>query len=745
MPRYDGATLRWQHWLAAAVAALLLAGQLACGGAPHTPAPPAQVALPWPSATAMVSAPAAAPASTTPTAQLSPAASAPTAIATTSPLPPTTPSATVAPPPTVAAPKPLTLCPDLPGRFEVLGLAGGLSGAVAVQGRYACLSAGPRLVVLDLAQPAQPRLLGQVVTGLAPITRLAVAGDYAYALDMAGQLHVVTLAGLAAPREVGHYNALGYGQGLALDGRTLYLGNDDGLHILDVADPTQPTLAGFFDTPGRLERLVVRDGLALLSGGDYVGYPYRDLRIVDVADPAHPRELALYAQQPSGSYPLVPIAIEGRYAWIVAQGNELRVLDLADPAHPVQVGSYALDRVGQAVPGGDARLVAAGGGTLATLDLTDPALPREVARAALPNPGTLVAVEGSLAFTLERPPAGDALAGNACLSALHVVDLANPWAPAELGRFELRVPLGWPQDAHVYRLTPASSRFYVAADMAGLQILELADPAAPQLLGSGGAPGFFYDVALLQGDEWPGRTYALVADGSWGPAARAGLRVFDVTDPARIAQAGFYDSPGNALALAVAGHTAYLADGEKGLRIIDVADPAHPVEVGAAEAPGFARGVVVVGHYACVADDKQGLRIVDVADPTQPRQVGLYAPGGRGVLSVAAAGELIYLPTIQGVSILRLTDAGEPVVVGQIVLQGADLVAVGDGLACVADWWGLYAFDVADPAQPRPLACLDGRNTGSVQAMTIADGKVYVATSLSGLFVLRVGEGLPTG
>ena len=42
---------------------------------------------------------------------------------------------------------------------------------------------------------------------------------------------------------------------------------------------------------------------------------------------------------------------------------------------------------------------------------------------------------------------------------------------------------------------------------------------------------------------------------------------------------------------------------------------------------------------------------------------------------------------------------------------------------------------------PKPLACLDTHSAGTVQALSIANGKVYVATSLSGRFVLRVGEG----
>ena len=477
-------------------------------------------------------------------------------------------------------------------------------------------------------------------------------------------------------------------------------------------DPLHPVQVAFYDTPGQANQVLVADGLAFVTGGAYSGYPYRDLRIFDVSDPARPRELALYGQQAgNGTWAMWAVGRRGRYAYVAAEGSELRVLDLADPAHPVEVESYPVGGEAHLLRASDTLLTLAVGGSLLRLDLSDPARPRELSRQALPGPGAIVALAGDQAYTVEHRPAGYEPSGSDYVGVLHVYEVAGPRGSTELGRFEVRSPVGWSLDTQAHRLWPAGSLLYVAADKAGLQVLDLADPAVPKLLGSGGGPGFFYDVALLQGDEWTGHTYALVADGS-APAARAGLRVFDVTDPARIAQVGFYDSPGNALALAVAGHTACLADGAKGLRIVDVADPAHPVEVGAAEAPGFARGVVVVGHYACVADDRQGLRVVDIADPARPRQVALYAPDGQAASRVVAAGELIYLPTFQGLSILRLTDAGEPVVVGQIALCGASLVAAGDGTAAGAG--------SAPKASPQTLRLVCLRRSSSRPGMASA-------------------------
>ena len=68
--------------------------------------------------------------------------------------------------------------------------------------------------------------------------------------------------------------------------------------------------------------------------------------------------------------------------------------------------------------------------------------------------------------------------------------------------------------------------------------------------------------------------YAYVADGT------AGLQVIDVSNPANPKRTGAYDTGGYALGVAVSGNFAYVADGDAGLQVIDISNPANPQRVG---------------------------------------------------------------------------------------------------------------------------------------------------------------------
>ena len=82
---------------------------------------------------------------------------------------------------------------------------------------------------------------------------------------------------------------------------------------------------------------------------------------------------------------------------------------------------------------------------------------------------------------------------------------------------------------------------------------------------------------------------AYVADGD------AGLQVIDVSNPANPVRVGGYDTSGYAYGVAVSGNIAYVADDDAGLQVIDVSNPASPVRVGGYDTSGNGEGVAVSG------------------------------------------------------------------------------------------------------------------------------------------------------
>ncbi len=88
--------------------------------------------------------------------------------------------------------------------IELLGQLGSLATAVAIQGNYAYVGVGPRLVILDLSTPNNPVAVGQ--TGLLPntVADVFVAGAYAFVADAWAGLRIIDVADPTAPHEVGY-------------------------------------------------------------------------------------------------------------------------------------------------------------------------------------------------------------------------------------------------------------------------------------------------------------------------------------------------------------------------------------------------------------------------------------------------------------------------------------------------------------------------------------------------------------
>ncbi len=291
---------------------------------------------------------------------------------------------------------------------------------------------------------------------------------------------------------------------------------------------------------------------------------------------------------------------------------------------------------------------------------------------------------------------------------LVIFDVSNPISPTLQGKIYL------PAYSDVWDICVVNHYAYVADDLDGLRIVDVADPMHPVEVGFHDTPGWALGVTVA-GD------YAYIADGD------SGLRIVNIVDPAHPVEVGFYDTPGWSLGVTVAGDYVYVADGDAGLRIVDVADPVHPVEIGSYGTLGSAYDVAIVGNYAYIAASNMGLRIVDVSAPNNLVEVGSYVME-RDVQGIALNDMYAYLAaTNGGLRVIDISDPTRPTEIG--FHDGAkwaqDVAIIGD-YAFVADLWGrLWVINIVDPAHP--VESHSYKAPFGVMAITVAKDHVYMS------------------
>ena len=172
---------------------------------------------------------------------------------------------------------------------QLMGQTGGATHAVALQGNYAYIGVGPRLVILDISDPTQPTLSGQSPPLPETVERIKVSGGLAYIADGDSGIYIFDISDPAAPSQLGHYDTDGTAYDLAVEGIYAYVADGgDGLKIIDISNPAAPSQVGNIDTPSTAYGVAVR-GIYV-----YVAAYYSEIRIINVQDPQHPIEIGHY-------------------------------------------------------------------------------------------------------------------------------------------------------------------------------------------------------------------------------------------------------------------------------------------------------------------------------------------------------------------------------------------------------------------------------------------------------------------
>jgi len=159
-------------------------------------------------------------------------------------------------------------------------------------------------------------------------------------------------------------------------------------------------------------------------------------------------------------------------------------------------------------------------------------------------------------------------------------------------------------------LDVAQSRLYLASGAAGLEVVDVADPAAPQRLGALTLPGSASAVTILNAN-----TVAVARSGNFG----AGVTLVDVSTPTSPFPRGSVNSPSvlDPRALAARDTILFVADHQLGLLSIGFGNPDTPEAVGIPTGAG-ARDLELQGTILLVATRSLGLQVVDVFNPAIP-------------------------------------------------------------------------------------------------------------------------------
>lgn len=271
----------------------------------------------------------------------------------------------------------------------------------------------------------------------------------------------------------------------------------------------------------------------------------------------------------------------------------------------------------------------------------------------------------------------------------------------------------------------------------GLTILDVHDPATPQVTGSVSLANEVRDMAVAG-------NLVYVANGN------TGLVIIDITDPAKPQIIGKHQTPGGtvgypeeddgaALSVSLFGQYAVVGLTNNGLEVIDVSSPAHPLPAGRYSSYEDVYKIRVFGNLAFAASNKEpGLKVFDLSDPSRPRLVS-ETNVEFGVVSICRATDRLYVFSGRQLSIYNLKAEDHPKWIRSIPLTTNSLVhdgVISGGFAYAVGSIGLRVLDLQEPDNPKETL---SRDIGLCMAVSM-DARFLYLGNWNGLQVVDISN-----
>ncbi len=250
--------------------------------------------------------------------------------------------------------------------------------------------------------------------------------------------------------QVGSYDTKSYVHDVAISDPYAYVAaRAEGLLVLDISDPTSPSLVGQAHTSGLAVRVALAPPYAYLANDT-------GLLVVSIDDPTQPQQLTQVSTTKAES-----VALEGNHAYLADGSGGLRVFDLQHPEVPELIATFGLSGYAKdiAVSGGIA-YVACGPVGVNIVDVRIPESPQLLGTFISGGVVSGVAVLGIYAYLTDQT------------QGLRIVNVQDPANPLLVGTLAT--------SSFAQNVKIIGKYAFIASFESGLVIADVSDPEHPR-------------------------------------------------------------------------------------------------------------------------------------------------------------------------------------------------------------------------------------------------------------------------
>jgi hypothetical protein len=484
-----------------------------------------------------------------------------------------------------------------------------------------------------------------------------------------------------------------------IDGKFAYVaGSYNGLHVFNIADPSQPKWVSNVDLPWRVHSVFVQNGHAYVGG--------LGIRIIDVTNPEMP-----YVEKviDLGGWLCEDVVVLNGFAYVAQLTEGMRILDV-DPISSAGLVSTVVTS-GKAYgvdvsPDGLFAYVADENYALHIIKINDPYAASIIKSVTLPGKGWAVEYENGYAYVSD----GD----------LQIVDVEPP--------MDAYIEKSVTVSNYTKKLVYNNGYIYTSANQSGIQVIDVYPVGSAYVAGSADTQGYAYGIDISGG-------YAYVA------SEAGGLYVYDLTSPYIPDIVANLPTPGNVQDVTIDKGYAYIANNNGGFQVVDIQIPESSHMVRTLETLSFFTGVDTDAGFAYGANSTRGLEIIDISDPSNAYYVNNIDAGYMENV-VVQDGYAYALDNDVGLLIIDVDPFDSAYIVNTVPLpQFFCGITYADGYAYVAGHsYGLYIIDVDPVMSASIVQTVD--TDGYAWDAAIQEDLAFVADCTQGVKVVDISDPL---